>query len=159
MAVMLGIHVRVGNEDNIWRVKGERFGTVRQVEQMVRLSEAFGRKVATAQEAREMMQIGTWYDSIDETLFKLGLPPNRPAGKQGFVTWETTGRHGVGAEASDSHPMAYCLVAPTSVDVDAPVGVDTMGAGTAEEAVVIGTKDRKHLGGDTVAVSSKPRKA
>ena len=153
MAVMLGVHVRVGNEDNIWRVKGERFGTVAQVEQMVRLSEAFGRKIATAQEAREMMQIGTWYDSPDETLFKLGLPPNRPEGKQGFVTWDTHGRHGIGSEASDSHPMAYCLVAPTSIDLDVPEGVDT---GTAAEArLVLGTKDRKHLGGDHVAVKVK----
>jgi len=158
MAVMLGIHVRVGNEDNIWRVKGERFTTVQQVEQMVKLSEAYGRKVATAQEARQMMQIGTWYDSIDETLFKLGLPPNRASGNTGFVTWYTTGRHGIGAEASDSHPMAYCLVAPTSIDIDVPEGVDStdMGAGTLAEAVVMGTKDRKHLGGDHVAVKGQP---
>lgn len=30
MAVIMGIHVRVGNEDNLWRVKGERFTTVQQ---------------------------------------------------------------------------------------------------------------------------------
>jgi len=124
-----------------------------QIEQMVKLSEAFGRKIATAQEAREMMKIGTWYDSPDETLFKLGLPPNRPEGKQGFVTWDTHGRHGIGSEASDSHPMAYCLVAPTSIDIDVPEGVDTGTA--AEAALVLGTKDRKHLGGDTVAVKTK----
>jgi hypothetical protein len=31
------------------------------------------------------------------------------------MKWDTTGRHGVGAEASDSHPMAYCLVPPEEV--------------------------------------------
>lgn len=35
------------------------------------------------------------------------------------MRWETTGRHAVGAEASDSHPMAYCL-APDEVDVPVP---------------------------------------
>src|SRR6516164_7824995 len=60
MAVVLGIHVRVGNEDNLWRVRGERFTTVQQIEQMVRLCEAYGRKVATGQEAREIMKIGVW---------------------------------------------------------------------------------------------------
>jgi beta-keto acid cleavage enzyme len=77
MALILGIHVRVGIEDNIWRVKGERFTTLQQVEQMVRLAEAFGRKVATAEEARAIMKIGTWYDSPEQTLLHLGLPPNR----------------------------------------------------------------------------------
>jgi beta-keto acid cleavage enzyme len=115
MAVILGIHVRVGNEDDLWRVKGERFTTVQQVEQMVRLCEAYGRRVATAKEAREIMQIGVWYDSIDQTLLSLGMHPNRPEGARGFMRWETTGRHAVGAEASDSHPMAYCLVPPEEV--------------------------------------------
>lgn len=31
MAVILGIDVRVGIEDNIWQVKGERFTTIQQV--------------------------------------------------------------------------------------------------------------------------------
>jgi uncharacterized protein (DUF849 family) len=116
MAVMLGIHVRVGNEDNLWRVKGERFPSVKQVEQMVRLAEAYGRKVATADEARAIMKIGTWYDSPEETLLNLGLPPNRKEGEAGFLTWETSGKHGLAAAASDSHPMAYCLVAGDNVD-------------------------------------------
>jgi len=112
MAIMLGLHPRVGNEDNIWRVKGERFSTVKQVEQMVRLSEGFGRKIATAEEARKMMKIGVWYNSIDETLTALGLPPNRKQGEPGFLTWETTGKKTVAAVASDSHPMAYCMTPP-----------------------------------------------
>ena len=112
MAVTLGIHVRVGNEDNIWRVKGERFTTVQQVEQMVKLSKAFGRDVATCEEARKIMKIGTWYTSAEETLASLGLPPNRKEGEPGFLTWDTTGKKKPGETASDSHPMAYCMVGP-----------------------------------------------
>jgi uncharacterized protein (DUF849 family) len=118
MAVMLGIHVRVGIEDNIWRVKGERFPSVKQIEQMVRLSEAYGRKIATAEEAREIMKIGTWYNSPEETLMHLGLPPNRQQGEPGFLGWDTNGKYGLAEAASDSHPMAYCLVGPESIDTE-----------------------------------------
>jgi uncharacterized protein (DUF849 family) len=112
MAVVLGLHVRCGIEDNIWRVKGERFTTVKQVEQMVRLSEGYGRKVATAEEARKIMKIGVWYNSVEETLQKLGLSPNREVGQLGFLTWDTDGKKGLNVAASDSHPMSYCLVRP-----------------------------------------------
>ena len=112
LAVMLGIHVRVGNEDNLWRVKGERFSSLQQIEQMVKLSTAFGRPIATCDQAREMMKIGVWYNSVEETLSSLGLPPNRKEGEPGFLTWDTTGKKGLAATASDSHPMAYCMTPP-----------------------------------------------
>ena len=48
MAVALGIHIRVGIEDNMWRRKGERMTSVQQVEQVVRIAKELGRKVATA---------------------------------------------------------------------------------------------------------------
>jgi len=35
-----------------------------------------------------------------------------PQPKRGFLTWETTGKKGIAATASDSHPMAYCMVPP-----------------------------------------------
>ena len=38
MAVALGIHIRVGVEDNLWRRKGERMTSVQQVEQVVRIA-------------------------------------------------------------------------------------------------------------------------
>jgi len=57
MAVVLGLHVRCGIEDNIWRVKGERFTTVKQIEQMVRLSEGYDRRGGAANhENRGMVQ-------------------------------------------------------------------------------------------------------
>ena len=38
------------------------------------------------------MKVGVWYDSVEETLFNLGLPPNRPEGYKGFLTYDTDGR-------------------------------------------------------------------
>jgi uncharacterized protein (DUF849 family) len=115
LSLILGHHVRVGNEDNLWNSRRERITTVEQIEAVVRLSEQFGRKVATASEAREMMKIGVWYDSIDEALQHLGLPPNREAGEPGFMVWETDGRKSVAHSMSDSHPMAYCMAPPEEV--------------------------------------------
>jgi uncharacterized protein (DUF849 family) len=106
MAVALGIHMRVGIEDNLWRKPGQRMTSVEQVEQVVRIANELGRKVATADEARQILKIGTWYDSPDETLANLGLPPNRKDGQLGFIVKETDGRLHPPASVSDSHPIA-----------------------------------------------------
>ena len=84
IAIALGLHVRVGIEDNIWRRKGERMTSVQQIEQMVRLAREVGRDVASGPEAREIYQIGVQYNSTEETLAKLGMPPNREQGQRGF---------------------------------------------------------------------------
>ena len=110
MAVALGIHMRVGNEDNLWRTPGQRMTSVEQVEQVVRIAHELGRKVATADETRQMLKIGTWYHSPDETLANLGLPPNRKDGQLGFIVTETDGRLHPPVGASDSHPIAGQLV-------------------------------------------------
>ena len=115
LSIIMGQHVRVGNEDNLWNSKRERITTVEQVEAVVRLTEQFGRKIATADEAREIMKIGVWSDSVEETLYNLGLPPNRPEGEPGFMVWDTDGRKGVAESMSDSHPMAYCMAPPEEV--------------------------------------------
>src|SRR5208282_1211170 len=112
LAIILGHHVRVGNEDNLWNSKRQRITTVQQVEAVVRLSEQFGRKVATTEEARSIMKIGVTYNSVEETLQNLGLPPNRAGGEHGFMVWPTDGKKGVAPSMSDSHPMAYCMVPP-----------------------------------------------
>jgi uncharacterized protein (DUF849 family) len=85
MAIAMGLHVRVGIEDNIWRRKGERFTSVQQVEQVVRMARELGRDVATADDTRRIMKIGTWYDSAEETLAALGMSPNRKPGQRGFL--------------------------------------------------------------------------
>lgn len=88
IAIALGLHVRVGIEDNIWRRKGERMTSVQQIEQMVRISEEIGRDVAGGPDAKRIYQIGSWYQSADETLRKLGMPPNRRMGQRGNPMWE-----------------------------------------------------------------------
>lgn len=85
MATAMGLHARCGNEDTLWGRKGEHATSVQQIQQIVRLAHELGREVATASEARELYQIGTWYDDVDETLEYLGLPPNRQPGQRGFL--------------------------------------------------------------------------
>ncbi len=83
MAIAMGLHVRVGIEDNFWGRKGERLSNVQQIEQMVRVARELYREVATGEQARQIYQIGTQYKSADETLAKLGYAPNRRAGERG----------------------------------------------------------------------------
>ena len=57
-AVLMGGHVRVGLEDNIYYKKGELATNERLVERIVRLSKELGREVATPDEARKILSIG-----------------------------------------------------------------------------------------------------
>ncbi len=83
MAIAMGLHVRCGIEDNLWGRKGERMTSVQQVEQLARVSRELHREVATGEEARRIYQIGVHYRDADETLAKLGYPPNRKTGERG----------------------------------------------------------------------------
>ena len=83
MAIAMGLHVRVGIEDNLWGKKGQRMTSVQQVEQMVRISRELHREVATGAEAKAIYRIGEHYGSADETLARLGYAPNRKAGERG----------------------------------------------------------------------------
>jgi uncharacterized protein (DUF849 family) len=86
MGIAMGLHVRCGIEDNLWNQKrSAKMSTVEQVEQLVRISREFGRDIASGQEAREMLQIGVFYDSVEETLAANGFAPNRKGGNQGFL--------------------------------------------------------------------------
>ena len=71
--------------------------TLQQIEAVVGLAERFGRKIATAEEARKIMKIGVWYNSVDETLQNLGMPPNARDDDRGFMVWETDGKKSVAA--------------------------------------------------------------
>jgi uncharacterized protein (DUF849 family) len=84
MAIAMGLHVRVGIEDNLWGRKGERMTSVQQVEQIARVSRELYREIATGEEARRIYQIGTHYSSVDETLSRLGYAPNRKPGERGI---------------------------------------------------------------------------
>ncbi|HPW12491.1 MAG TPA: 3-keto-5-aminohexanoate cleavage protein [Thermomonas sp.] len=86
MGLAMGLHVRCGIEDNLWtQDRKAKMGTVRQIEQLVRLSREFGREVATGKEAREICQIGVFYDSVEETLAHNGFAPNARPGLQGYL--------------------------------------------------------------------------
>jgi hypothetical protein len=62
------------------------------VEKNIRMARELGREIATAEEARRILKIGTWYNTVEETLFNLGRPPNRAEGQQGSLTSDTDGR-------------------------------------------------------------------
>jgi len=85
MAIAMGLHVRVGIEDNLWGRKGERMTSVEQIEQTVRLARELGRDVASGAEARKIYRIGEFYNTTDETIAKLGMAPNRRVGQRGFT--------------------------------------------------------------------------
>jgi uncharacterized protein (DUF849 family) len=113
MGTALGIHVRVGIEDNLWRRKGVRMTSVEQIEQVAQMAKLLERKVATGDEAREILKIGVWYDSVEATLASLGLPPNRKDGQLGFVIKDTDGKLSTTVGGSDGHPLAGHVAATT----------------------------------------------
>jgi hypothetical protein len=59
--------------------------TVRQIEQLVRISREFGREIASGKEAKRICRIGEFYKDIDETLAKNGFAPNRKPSKPNVV--------------------------------------------------------------------------
>jgi hypothetical protein len=57
--------------------------SVRQIEQLVRISREFGREIADGHEAKRIYRIGEFYRNADETLAANGFAPNRKPGKRG----------------------------------------------------------------------------
>jgi uncharacterized protein (DUF849 family) len=86
MGIAMGLHVRCGIEDNLWnQSRTERMSSVRQIEQLVRMSREFGRDVANGKEAREILKIGVFYDTVEETLAANGFAPNPKGRQQGWL--------------------------------------------------------------------------
>jgi uncharacterized protein (DUF849 family) len=86
MAIAMGLHVRCGNEDNIWtQDRKAKMSSVKQIEQLVRISREFGREVANGKEARKIYRIGEFYKNADETLARNGFAPNRKSNQRGFL--------------------------------------------------------------------------
>jgi hypothetical protein len=48
----------------------------------VRISRELGREIATGKEAKEIYKIGVQYQSTEETLRQLQMPPNREPGQR-----------------------------------------------------------------------------
>jgi uncharacterized protein (DUF849 family) len=87
IGMALGLHVRCGIEDNIWNQdRSARMGTVEQIEQLVRFAKELGRPVANGQEAREILKIGVFYDTVEETHAANCFSPNPKGGQQGFLS-------------------------------------------------------------------------
>lgn len=82
IAIALGMHVRCGIEDTIYDTKGNKMGSVAQIEQLVRIANELGREIANAEEARKIYKIGVHYNSAEETLAQLGMAPNRQTGQR-----------------------------------------------------------------------------
>jgi len=57
-AILMGGHVRVGLEDNIYYRRGELGSNEQLIERMVRLAHEMGREVATPDEARAILSLG-----------------------------------------------------------------------------------------------------
>jgi uncharacterized protein (DUF849 family) len=86
MGIAMGLHVRCGIEDNLWnQSRTEKMSSVRQIEQLVRISREFGREVANGKEAREICKIGVFYDTVEETLAANGFAPNAKGRQQGYL--------------------------------------------------------------------------
>ncbi|MBU3739870.1 MAG: 3-keto-5-aminohexanoate cleavage protein [Rhodoferax sp.] len=86
MGIAMGLHVRCGIEDNLWaQDRKSKMSTVRQIEQLVRLSREFGRAIATGAQARQINRIGVFYDTVEESLAQNGFAPNPKGGHQGFL--------------------------------------------------------------------------
>ena len=84
ISIALGNHVRVGTEDCFYTPRREMMTSVQQIEWCANIANELGRDVATADEARAMYRIGTTFDSVEQTLRELGMPPNRQPGQRGF---------------------------------------------------------------------------
>ncbi len=86
IGMALGLHVRCGIEDVLWnQTRTGKASSVDQIKQLVRIAGEFGRPIATADQARDILKIGTFYKTADETLAECGFAPNRKGADQGFL--------------------------------------------------------------------------
>ena len=86
IGMALGLHVRCGIEDNLWNQRRTaKITTVEQIKQLVRIANEFGRDIANGREARQILKIGTFYDTVEETLAANGFAPNPKGRQQGYL--------------------------------------------------------------------------
>ena len=86
IGIALGLHVRCGIEDVLWnQSRTGKMSSVEQIKQLVRISREFGRPIATAKQTREILKLGVFYDTVEETLQANGFSPNRNGANQGFL--------------------------------------------------------------------------
>jgi len=56
------------------------------------------------------VKIAVRYNSAEETMMNLGMPPNPVDYNVGLRHWETDGRLRAGVAGSNSHPIAACTI-------------------------------------------------
>lgn len=76
MSAALGVHIGVAGAAYPSQADGQA-PVVQQIQRVVRIAGELGRAVASGDEAKRIMKVGIWHDSVAETLFMLGLLPNR----------------------------------------------------------------------------------
>jgi uncharacterized protein (DUF849 family) len=104
MMIALGQHTRAGIEENLWDTKkGIRATTLQMIEKQVAMAKLIGRSIATPEQARQMLKIGVTYNTTEETLANIGLPPNRGKGNMGFLVHETDGSFRPAAQGGCGH--------------------------------------------------------
>jgi uncharacterized protein (DUF849 family) len=86
MGIAMGLHVRCGTEDNLWNQ-----GRTRKAEHGAP-DRAAGAHLARVRprgrhgtQAREILQIGVFYDTVEASLAANGFAPNRKGGNQGYL--------------------------------------------------------------------------
>ena len=79
MAIAMGLHVRCGIEDNLWSQDRKHKMTHRAADRAAgaHLARVRPRRRDRQGSARRSCKIGTFYNSIEETLAKNGFAPNR----------------------------------------------------------------------------------
>ena len=86
IGIALGLHVRCGIEDCLWnQTRTGKMTSVEQIRQLVRISGEFGRPIATARQAREILKLGVFYETADETLEMIRGLPNCNGGHLGIL--------------------------------------------------------------------------
>ncbi len=84
MGIAMGLHVRCGIEDNLWnQTRTGRMTSVQQIEQLVRISRSLAARSRTWK--RQILKIGVFYDTVEETLAANGFAPNPKGGQQGYL--------------------------------------------------------------------------
>ena len=75
----MGLHVRCGIEDNLWNQDRKRKMTHRAADRAAGAHLARIRpRHRHRQGSQEILKIGAFYNSVEETLAKNGFAPNRP---------------------------------------------------------------------------------
>jgi uncharacterized protein (DUF849 family) len=104
MMIALGQHTRAGIEENLWTTKkGEHASSIDMIEWQASIAQKLGRPLATAEQTHQMLKIGVWYKSTEETLANLGLPPNREGSNVGFMVHKTDGSFHPAAQGGCGH--------------------------------------------------------